>query len=57
VNRDGSAGLKRIMELGGTTVVQSPDDATFSEMPLSAIKLFKPHMVLTLEQIGDWLKR
>ncbi|MGE5419921.1 MAG: chemotaxis protein CheB [Chloroflexota bacterium] len=56
VNRDGSAGLKRIKELGGKTIVQSPDDADFSEMPLSAIKLFKPDQVLTLDDIAAFLR-
>lgn len=56
VNRDGSAGLKRIHELGGKTIVQLPADADFSEMPLSAIKLFKPDEVLTLEEIAAYLR-
>ncbi|HLN54734.1 MAG TPA: chemotaxis protein CheB [Bacteroidales bacterium] len=56
VNRDGSAGLKRIQQLGGKTIVQSPEDADFSEMPLSAIKLFKPDQVLTLGEIADYLR-
>lgn len=56
VNRDGSAGLKRIKELGGKTIVQSPDDAAFPEMPFSALRLFNPDKVLTLEQIASYLK-
>lgn len=52
VNRDGSAGLKRIRELGGRTIVQSPDDAAFPEMPLSALRLFRPDAVMTLEEIA-----
>jgi two-component system chemotaxis response regulator CheB len=55
VNRDGSAGLKRIGELGGKTIVQSPDDAAFPEMPFSALKLFNPDKVLTLLQIASYL--
>lgn len=55
VNRDGSAGLKRIKEHGGKTIVQLPSDADFSEMPLSAIKIFKPDHVLTLKEIAAYL--
>lgn len=57
VNKDGSAGLKRISELGGGTIVQSPDDAAFPEMPASAIRLFKPGRILSLEQIAEFLRR
>ncbi|HEX2921543.1 MAG TPA: chemotaxis protein CheB [Bacteroidales bacterium] len=53
VNRDGSAGLKRIAELGGQTIVQSPHDAEFNEMPASALKLFKPDHIMTLKEISD----
>ena len=34
---DGSVGLKRIKELGGVTLVQSPDDAEHEGMPRAAI--------------------
>jgi two-component system chemotaxis response regulator CheB len=56
VNRDGSAGLMRIKNLGGQTIVQEPEDAAFSEMPLSALKLFKPDHTMTLEEIANWLR-
>jgi two-component system chemotaxis response regulator CheB len=56
VNRDGSAGLKRINELGGKTIVQKPEDAAFPEMPLSALKLLKPDSIFTLEEIARWLR-
>jgi two-component system chemotaxis response regulator CheB len=56
VNKDGSVGLKRISDMGGTTIVQSPEDAAFSEMPESAIKLFKPDRILTLSQIAEFLR-
>lgn len=57
VNRDGSAGLLRIGKLGGKTIVQKPGDAAYPEMPLSALKLFNPDHVMTLEEIGEWLRR
>ncbi|AHY41565.1 CheR family methyltransferase [Stutzerimonas decontaminans] len=34
---DGSVGLSRIKELGGITLAQSPEDAEYDSMPLSAI--------------------
>ncbi|HLN22012.1 MAG TPA: chemotaxis protein CheB [Bacteroidales bacterium] len=57
VNRDGSSGLKRIADLGGRTIVQSPEDAAFSEMPASALKILKPDMVITLKEIAAFLGR
>jgi two-component system, chemotaxis family, protein-glutamate methylesterase/glutaminase len=36
--KDGSFGLKAIKEAGGMTLVQSPQEAAYREMPLSAIK-------------------
>lgn len=57
VNRDGSRGLKRIKQMGGTTIVQDPADAKFPEMPASALSLFHPDQVLTLAGIADYLER
>lgn len=57
VNRDGSAGLKRIADLGGTTIVQLPEDADFKEMPESALRLFKPSYILSLKEIALFLAR
>jgi two-component system, chemotaxis family, protein-glutamate methylesterase/glutaminase len=57
VNRDGSAGLLRIKELWGKTIVQSPADAAFPEMPEYAIKLFAPDEILTLEEISEYIEK
>ncbi len=35
---DGGQGLKTIKEMGGTTIVQDPNEALFKDMPLNAIK-------------------
>lgn len=51
-NSDGSKGLKRIKELNGQTIVQSPQEAAFAEMPASALKLITPDKILTLEQLA-----
>jgi two-component system chemotaxis response regulator CheB len=56
VNKDGSEGLKRISEMGGKTIVQSPLDAAFPEMPQSALRLFEPDKILPLSEIAEFLK-
>ncbi len=50
-NSDGAAGLLKIKEMGGYTIVQSPDDAEHSVMPLAAIEKARPHAVLSLKDI------
>jgi two-component system, chemotaxis family, protein-glutamate methylesterase/glutaminase len=51
-NTDGSRGLKYIQTHGGRTIVQSPSDAMMSEMPESALRLFKPDAIMTLKEIA-----
>lgn len=51
-NGDGSKGLKYIYDKGGITVVQNPDEAWAPTMPMSAIKLFKPHFVLRIKEMS-----
>ena len=55
-NSDGAVGLKKIKQCGGTTYVQLPSEATVSEMPLAAINLQVPDMILTLNQIAEKLR-
>lgn len=50
-NEDGAAGLKRIAEAGGRTVVQSPAEAQVPIMPEAALRLFQPDHVLPLQDI------
>jgi two-component system CheB/CheR fusion protein len=52
---DGSIGLPRVKETGGLTIAQEPTQATFSEMPRSAIATGFVDVVLPVEQIGEWL--
>jgi two-component system chemotaxis response regulator CheB len=50
-NFDGAAGLARIGERGGLTVVQDPAEAQVATMPEAAIALLQPSLVLPLDGI------
>ncbi len=50
-NSDGSKGLLTVKQHGGYTIVQNPLEAESNIMPLAAIKLVKPHAILSLHQI------
>ena len=54
---DGTAGLRAIRERGGTTIVQHPDDAFASSMPLNAIKYVEIDQILAVKDIGPTLVR
>lgn len=54
-NADGAAGLAKVKEMGGLTVVQSPDTAEVATMPLAAIKSTQVDHVLKLNEIGPFL--
>jgi two-component system chemotaxis response regulator CheB len=51
-NADGTAGLRRIRDFGGTTLVQDPHTAERPEMPESAIRAGVADRVLPLEGIA-----
>lgn len=53
---DGAAGLQAINACGGTTVVQTPEDAAESSMPLSAIAATRPDHITRLADMADLLK-
>lgn len=50
-NFDGAAGLARISECGGLTVVQDPAEAQVATMPEAAIARLQPSLVLPLDGI------
>ena len=52
---DGSAGLKRIKDKGGLTIVQDPADADTDSMPRCALTLVKADHVLPLREIAPLL--
>lgn len=54
-NTDGSAGLKRIRDEGGVTVVQDPATAARPEMPSAAVAAVKGARILPLRKIAPFL--
>ena len=54
-NSDGAAGLKKIKEAGGLTIVQSPESAAVATMPMSAINLFFPDLIADVSQICNFM--
>lgn len=54
---DGTAGLWAIKQLGGTAIVQDPDEALAPSMPLNAIKHVDVDHILTLAEIPPLLVR
>lgn len=50
---DGSAGLRDVRLHGGIGIVQDPDGAAASSMPMNAIEAAQPEFVLPLEKIAD----
>lgn len=54
-NTDGSAGLKRIRDEGGVTVVQDPATAARPEMPSAAMAAVRGAKVLPLRKIAPFL--
>jgi two-component system chemotaxis response regulator CheB len=54
-NYDGSRGLKKIKEMGGLTIVQTPETSEFDDMPRAAIAAVEPDHILPLEEIGPFL--
>lgn len=52
-NADGAAGLKRIAERGGATLVQEPATAESPAMPAAALKAVPSARVMVLSSIGS----
>ncbi|MBO0733688.1 MAG: chemotaxis protein CheB [Methylocapsa sp.] len=48
---DGASGLFTLKQCGGITIVQDPDDARHSEMPLTALSRSKPDHVVRLAEL------
>ncbi|WP_442484979.1 chemotaxis protein CheB [Aeoliella sp. SH292] len=55
-NNDGAAGLRCILDAGGTAIVQQPDSAYASAMPMSAIDRCPEARVMNLVDIAKYLQ-
>lgn len=56
-NADGASGLKRIRELGGLAIVQSPSSAEMSAMPQAALDMAGADYCMELSEIAPLLNR
>jgi two-component system, chemotaxis family, protein-glutamate methylesterase/glutaminase len=54
-NKDGANGLKTITERGGLAIVQDPQEAESSIMPLEALRAVPNALIFTLDQIKTYL--
>lgn len=54
---DGTSGLWTIKRLGGTAVVQKPEDAQYDSMPRSALQHVDVDHVVPAHELGDLLAR
>jgi two-component system chemotaxis response regulator CheB len=54
-NKDGAAGLKKVIEKGGLALVQSPESAHYPTMPKAAIDLNSKVLIQNPEQILHYI--
>ena len=54
---DGTSGLWSVRRLGGTTIVQSPDDALYPDMPVNALEYVDADHILPVKEIGPAIVR
>jgi two-component system chemotaxis response regulator CheB len=52
---DGTSGLWSIKRLGGTTIVQSPEDALYPDMPVNALEYVEANYILPVAEMGTKL--
>ena len=55
-NRDGALGMKKIVELGGTTIVQDPAECDVRTMTEATLNITKVDYVYKTDQIIQFLK-
>jgi two-component system, chemotaxis family, protein-glutamate methylesterase/glutaminase len=55
-NQDGAKGLRAVVEAGGAAIIQDPDDAFASAMPLAAINECPSARILSLPKIAVYLQ-
>jgi two-component system chemotaxis response regulator CheB len=56
-NDDGARGLMKIKQAGGVALVEDPNTAASTQMPLAAIALSRPDWILPLSEIAPCLRR
>lgn len=54
---DGTSGLWTVKQLGGQAIVQHPEDAEYSSMPLSALRTVEVDHILRARDLGPELRR
>ena len=54
---DGVSGLSAIKSCGGVTIVQDPEEAEYTDMPESALKVLQPDYILKADEIPEVLYR
>jgi two-component system chemotaxis response regulator CheB len=54
---DGASGLWTIKRLGGTAIIQDPNEAEFSSMPRSALEYVDADYIVGVQEIGPLLVR
>lgn len=54
-NNDGTMGAVKIIKFGGSVIVEDPESAEASAMPLSVIENCKVDKILPLDEIADYL--
>lgn len=52
---DGMRGAQIVYDMGGRTIVQSPDEAKYESMPMNVIKSDHPREILSAKDLGIWL--
>ncbi len=56
-NNDGASGLMKIKQAGGVALVEDPNSAASTQMPLAAIAQTRPDWILPLSEIAPCLRR
>jgi two-component system chemotaxis response regulator CheB len=56
-NKDGAKGLKDIADKKGFTIVQDPTTCDIDTMPKSAMKIMEPDMIMSPDQIINFLNQ
>lgn len=54
-NNDGAAGMKKIHDAGGFTIIQSPESCQFPSMPQFAEEMCTPDLKLNPEELAQFI--